>query len=95
MIKDFLARFPEFKEEHDAGGKETILHTLAAAESELNPSIWGTLFNEGIFYLAADKLMRCDIGEALRDQQNPTAKSSYAIEFERLSRIASMGARVL
>lgn len=95
MIETFLKRFPEFEDEQEDGGKGTMVKTLAAAESELNPAIWGTLFEEGVFFLTADKLMRCRIGEGQRDQENPTAKSLYAIEFERLSKIVSMGARVL
>lgn len=95
MIKQFLARFPEFKDELDGGGKEAIMLTLEAAEQELNPRIWGGLFADGVLYLAADKLMRSRLGEALRDPTNPAAKSVYAIEFERLARIASMGARVV
>ena len=95
MIKTFLARFPEFSELIEDGDKEMIGLTIKAAESELNPRIWGTLLEEGILYLAADKLMRSRLGETLRDEDDPAAKSVYAIEYERLSRIASMGARVL
>ena len=95
MIKTFLTRFPEFADELEDGGKEIITLTLAAAESELNPRIWGALFEEGVLYLTADKLMRSRLGESLRDQENPAAPSIYASEFERLSRIASMGARVI
>lgn len=95
MIETFLKRFPEFEDEKADGGKNTMVQTLAAAEAELNPDIWGNFYEEGVLYLTADKLMRCCIGEGQRDQENPTAKSLYAIEFERLSKIVSMGARVL
>jgi hypothetical protein len=95
MIKSFLARFPEFKDELEEGGKEAISLTLEAAESELNRRIWGSLFEEGVLFLAADKLMRTRVGEALRDPDDPAARSVYAIEFERLARITSMGARVI
>lgn len=95
MIKAFMTRFPEFAESMEEGDKELLMATLKAAETELNPRVWGTLFEEGVLYLAADKLMRSRLGESLRDPQEPAAKSVYAIEFERLARIASMGARVL
>ncbi|TXG76758.1 hypothetical protein E6Q11_04110 [Candidatus Dojkabacteria bacterium] len=95
MIKAFMTRFPEFTESMEDGDKELVMATLKAAEAELNPRIWGTLFEEGVLYLAADKLMRSRLGEALRDPDEPAAQSVYAIEFERLARIASMGARVL
>jgi hypothetical protein len=95
MIKTFLARFPEFIDELEDGGREVVNLTLKAAECELNPRVWGTLFDEGVLYLAADKLVRSRLGESLRDPDDPAAKSVYAIEFERLARIASMGARVI
>jgi hypothetical protein len=95
MIKTFLARFPEFADELEDGGKEALNLTLKAAESELNPTLWGNLLEEGVLYLAADKLMRSRVGEQLRDPDDPAAKSVYAIEFERLCRVVSMGARVL
>lgn len=93
-MKVFLARFPEFKDEIE-GGKEVMTLTLASAESELNRHIWGSLFEEGVLFLAADKLMRTSIGETLRDPDDPASKSVYAQEFERLARIVSMGARVI
>lgn len=95
MIKDFLARFPELVESLEPGDKELIALTLKAAENELNHGIWGSLYEEGILYLAADKLMRTRLGESLREANEPAAKSVYGIEFERLARIASMGARVI
>jgi hypothetical protein len=95
MIKTFLARFPEFADELEDGGREVVNLTLKAAEAELSQRLWGELFAEGVFYLAADKLMRSRLGEQLRDPDDPAAKSVYAIEFDRLCRIVSMGARVL
>lgn len=90
-----MLRFPEFVANMEDGDKELILATIKAAEDELNPRIWGTLFEEGVLYLAANKLMRSRLGESLRDPDEPAAESVYAIEFNRLARIASMGARVL
>lgn len=95
MSKAFLARFTEFGDELEDKDKEVISQTLKAAEAELNPSIWGELFREGVFYLAADKLTRSRLGEQMRDPDEPSAKSVYAIEFERLCRVVSMGARVI
>lgn len=95
MIKAFLTRFPEFTEELEDGGREAILATLKATESELEKGIWGELFEEGVFFLAADKLFRTRLGEQMREPNNPTSKSAYAVEFERLCKIVSMGARVI
>ena len=95
MIKTFLTRFPEFAESLEEGDKEVIVLTLKAAETELNARVWGTLLEEGILYLTADKLIRSRLGESLRDPDDSGAQSVYAIEFERLARIASMGARVI
>jgi hypothetical protein len=95
LIKTFLTRFPEFSELIEEGDREMIALTIKAAELELNPRVWGTLLEEGILYLAADKLTRSRLGESLRDQDEPASPSVYAGEFERLARIASMGARVV
>ncbi len=95
MIKTFMTRFPEFIECMEDGDKELLIATLKAAEAELNPRIWGTLLEEGVFYLTADKLTRSRLGESFRDPNNPASQSAYVGEFERLARIASMGARVL
>ena len=95
MMKTFLARFPEFAGELEDGGEQLINLTLKAAGSELSLPLWGSLYEEGVLYLAADKLTRSRLGEALRDPDEPSAKSVYAIEFDRLCRIVSMGARVL
>lgn len=95
MSKAFLTRFPEFAESLEEGDKDMIALTLKAAEAELNRHLWGGLFEEGVLYLTADKLVRSRLGESLRDPDEPAAKSVYAIEFERLARIASMGARVI
>ena len=95
MIQPFLARFPEFAESLEEGDRDVITLTLKAATLELNSHLWGNLLEEGIFYLSADKLMRSRLGEQLRDPDEPAAKSVYAIEFERLCRVVSMGARVI
>lgn len=95
MIKTFLARLSEFNEELADGGKEVIIQTLSATQEELNRNIWGNLYEEGVIYLTADKLIRSRLGERLRDPDNPASQSVYAIEFERLRRIVSMGAVVL
>lgn len=95
MTKAFLARFPEFGENLLDGDKDIIAQTIKAAEVELNRSQWGELFEEGVCFLAADKLTRSRVGESLRDPDEPLGKSVYAAEFERLCRIVSMGARVL
>ena len=95
MIKSFLARFPEFTEVMEDGDKDLINATIKAAQAELNQAVWGNLFEEGVLYLSADKLSRSRLGESLRSSNDPAAKSVYAVEFERLARIASMGARVI
>jgi hypothetical protein len=95
VSKAFLARFPEFTENLADGDKEVISSTIKATETELNRAQWGDLFEEGVLFLAADKLTRSRVGESLRDPDEPLAKSVYAVEFERLCRVVSMGARVL
>lgn len=93
MIKTFLARFPEFSDEPRQTDREVISATLKAAEQELNPTLWGELFQEGVFYLAADKLTRTAVGERFRPEG--AEHSVYGLEFERLCRVITMGARVI
>jgi hypothetical protein len=95
MIKTFLMRLPEFNDELDDGGEKAIEQTIKASQRELNAFLWKELYEEGVIYLTADKLIRSRLGERLRDQDDPAAQSVYAIEFERLRRIVSMGAVVL
>jgi hypothetical protein len=93
MIKTFLARFPEFADEPRQGDRDVITSTLKAAEEELNSQLWGNLFTEGVLYLTADKLTRTAVGERFRPEG--AEHSVYGLEFERLCRVISMGARVI
>jgi hypothetical protein len=93
VIKIFLARFPEFADEPRQCDREVISQTLKAAEQELNRNLWGHLFEEGVLYLAADKLTRTAVGERFRPEG--AEHSVYGQEFERLCRVISMGARVI
>ena len=94
MSKRFLERFPQFAEELDDKGRALIALAIKEAELELNPNLWGELFEAGCFYLAADKLIQTPLGEQMRNPDNPTEKTSFAMEFERLCRCVAMGARV-
>jgi len=93
MTKTFLSRFPEFADDPRQGDRDVIATTLKAAEQELNPSLWGELYQEGVLYLAADKLTRTAVGERFRPEG--ASLSVYGQEFERLCRVISMGARVI
>lgn len=96
MIKDFLKRFPKFAEKvEDDNGRALIGLVLKEAELELNRDIWGELYQIGLFTLAADKLVQTPLGEDFQNPENPTEKSIFAIEFERLCRCVAMGARVV
>lgn len=94
MSKRFLERFPQFAEELDDNGRALIALVIKEAELELNPNLWGELFETGCFYLAADKLVQTPLGEQMRNPDNPTEKTAFALEFERLCRCVAMGAWV-
>jgi hypothetical protein len=89
MTEVFLGRFPEF-----ANAPLKLLEiALGEAKTELNPSLWGELYLTGVIFLAADKLARSPMGEPVR-LVGETNKTTYGLEFERLCRTVSMGARV-
>ena len=89
MIEAFLVRFPEFENTPT----KLVQMALAEAKSELNHKIWGELYETGLIFLAADKLARSPMGEPVR-LQGENNKTTYGLEFERLCRTISMGARV-
>lgn len=88
----FLRRFPEFNEK----GIEPALIELALAEaqSEMNKSYWGELFEPGSHFLAAHKLSISPMGEPCRLEASEH-KTIYQLEYERLCRSAYVGAQVL
>ena len=89
MSKGFLERFPEF----DSADPKLVAQVIAEAQSELCPDIWGSLYEPGWLYLAADKLALSPMGESVRLEGSPN-KTAYRLEFERLCRCVAMGARV-
>lgn len=88
-MKIFLERFPEF-EQVDV---KLLTRIIDEAKMELNPMVWGQLYETGWQVLAADKLARAPMGEPVRLDASSN-KTTYGLEFERLCRIAAMGARV-
>ncbi len=90
MIRQFFERFPEF----DNTDPKLIERVMKEAQSELNPSAWGALYEPGWHYLAADKLALSPMGEGVRLEGSPN-KTTYSLEFERLCRCVAIEARVL
>ena len=89
MTETFLRRFPEFRDADPC----LIEMALAEAKKELNPKLWGELYQTGLMFLAADKLAMSPMGEAVR-LEGSSNQTTYRLEFERLCRLISMGARV-
>jgi hypothetical protein len=85
----FVDRFPEFAN----ADPHLVEMVQSEAMSELNRDVWGELYLAGVYFLAADKLARSPMGEPVRliGENN---KTTYGLEFERLCRSISMGARV-
>jgi hypothetical protein len=89
MMERFLIRFPEF----GATDHKLIAMALAEAKHELNAKLWGELYDTGLMFLAADKLAMSPMGEPVR-LEGSANQTTYRLEFERLCRLISMGARV-
>jgi hypothetical protein len=75
VIDAFVSRFPEFAEFDGHADMGYMSLCLASVSGSIDRSVWGELYLEGIFCLAADMLM-CD----WFGKQN----SFYAAEFKRL-----------
>ena len=88
-MEPFFTRFPEF-----IGTDPHLMEdVLSEARSELNREAWEELYLTGMMFLAADKLARSPMGEAVR-LEGESNKTTYGLEFERLCRLVAMGARV-
>lgn len=88
-LEVFLQRFPEFLDTD----KNLISLAINEAKNELSLKAWGAMYETGLFFLAADKLAKSPMGEPVRLDASSN-KTTYALEFERLCRCISMGARV-
>lgn len=88
-LEIFLQRFPEFLNTDE----ELLNLVISESKNELNPNSWGAMYETGVFFLAADKLAKSPMGEPVRLDASSN-KTTYALEFERLCRSISMGARV-
>ena len=96
MIKEFLERFPKIGEKVENNNDRALIGlVLKEAELELNRDVWGELYQIGLFTLAADKLVQTPLGEDYQNPANPTEKTVFAVEFERLCSRVAMGARVV
>ena len=88
----FLKRFPEF--DQNSVDPSLIEMVIAEAQREMNRSYWGELFEQGSHVLAAHKLAMSPMGEACR-LDGAEEKTIYQIEYERLCKMAFMGAQVI
>ena len=88
-LEVFLQRFPEFINTDE----KLLILAINEAKNELNPNSWGPMYETGLFFLVADKLAKSPMGEPVRLDASSN-KTTYALEFERLCRCISMGARV-
>ena len=89
-MRVFLKRFPEF----ESAERKLIEAIVKEAKTELNSNHFGNLFDSAWQQLAAHKLSISPMGEGSRldGDKNQTI---YQLEFERICRSASLGARVI
>jgi hypothetical protein len=87
---NFTKRFPEFADTDPS----LIEMALSEARSEINHEHFGDTFVLVVQYLAAHKLAISPMGENCR-LEGAQEKTIYQLEYERLCKSASMGARVI
>ena len=88
-MNSFLERFPEY----NRTDLKLLARVIQEAQNELDPNMWGALYESGWHYLAADKLALSPMGEPVR-LEGTSNQTTYRLEFERLCRFVAIGARV-
>jgi hypothetical protein len=86
----FIKRFPEFADTDPS----LIEMAMSEAVSEINYKYFGDTFQHAVQYLTAHKLAISPMGEPCR-LDGAQEKTIYQLEYERLCKSASMGARVI
>lgn len=79
-LTSLRARFPEFTDAPDA----LLTACIAQAENEVNETVWGDNYDEGVLLLACSKATLSTQAHELQAEEG--GESSYMIEFKRLSR---------
>jgi hypothetical protein len=86
LLADFRVRFPEFFAAPDA----YVQSYLTAALARMDPTVWGTLLDEGQAYLCAH-LMAITPAGFTSGFSTSKGESSYGTEYLRLVRIVAGG----
>jgi hypothetical protein len=81
-LAQFVARFPEW-EEIAEGRPEVIEAALADAAQFVDATAWGSRYDAGLAYKAADLLSKGPFGENARLKADPT-KSTYSVAFDEM-----------
>jgi hypothetical protein len=89
-VSQFLAQFPEF-ENTNTKRPALVPAFLAAAELEIDRTVWLAKGDQGQMYLAAHKLSTSPFGNNARTSGE---SSTYLIEYQRLVMQVSSGFRV-
>lgn len=91
----FVTQFPEF----DGANAGQVDATLAAAELEIDRSVWGAKSDQGQMYLAAHKLALSHYGQAAelvqkKPKDTPHGETTYGVHYDSLVIQVGSGFRV-
>lgn len=84
-----VATFRERSKDFPKADPGVVQGMLDAAALELDPSVWGKFYDEGVFWLTLMKLSKLQVSAATRKDGE---MSSYEKEFERLQLQVTAGA---
>jgi len=83
-VAEFVARFPEFDEIGDVS-PSTITTAISDAAQFVDASTWGTRYEAGLAYKAADLLATGPFGEGAR-LSSKDGQTTYGRRFEEMRR---------
>ncbi len=87
-LTSLRARYPEFTDTPDA----LLTAAITAAGNEVNETVWGDLYDEGVLLLACEKAVISTHAHEL--QAEGGGESSYMKEYKRLQRIVGTAYRI-
>jgi hypothetical protein len=88
-VASFKSAFPEFAQAPD----QTVQEKLTSAIRQTDQGVWGSQYEDGVFFRTADLLAKCPYGRKMQ-LVNKDGSTAYSADLERLERIAASGYRV-
>jgi Protein of unknown function (DUF4054) len=89
LLADFRSRFPEFEKAPDA----LVNSKLSDASDQLDHTVWGSILDQGVGYLAAHLLSRSPWGQQARLDAKDR-KTTYLEAFQELQARVGAGGRL-